>query len=340
MEFQWIWALPFLALVPLLAAGYIWALRRRSRFAVRYSSLTLVNSAIDKRSGYRRHLPPLMFLMAITTMLIAFARPSTVVAYPRQESTIILTIDCSASMTNADLKPSRIEAAKAAARAFVAKQDPMPLIGVVAFSESASLVQAPTTDRTAVLHAIDRLLPDTTTAIGSGVLVSLDAIFNEHRYASIVPTYRSVAVPKAPPATAMPPGTHSFGTIILLTDGQNVVGPAPLDAAAEAAARGVRIFTIGVGKPTLRGDQQQEQQVYSRYDELDETTLTKIAQMTDAQYFKATDSDQLAGIYRNLNSQVIMHKETFEITPGFTALAVLLLLVGSTLSLRWFSGLP
>lgn len=337
MEFQWYWALPFLALVPLLVVGYIWALRRRARFALRYPSLALVNSAIEKKSNYRRHVPPFMFLMAITTMLFAFARPSAVIAYPRQESTVILTIDCSASMSTADLKPNRIEAAKAAARAFVEEQNPMPMIGVVAFSESASLVQQPTTDRNAVLHAINYLYPDTTTAIGSGILTSLDAIFQQHNYASITPTYLPEPVPHAA-ATPVAPGTRSFGTIILLTDGQNVVGPAPLDAATEAARRGVRIYTIGVGKPVAPSDPGAP--VYTKYDELDETTLTQVAQMTDGKYFRATDSEQLASIYKNLDSQVVIQKNVLEITPGLTAFAVLLVLVGSTLSFRWSSGLP
>ncbi len=337
MQFQWYWALPFLALVPLLVIGYIWALRRRARFALRYPSLALVNSAIEKKSNYRRHLPPFMYLMAITTMLFAFARPSTVIAYPRQESTIILTIDCSASMTTTDLKPSRMEAAKAAARAFVEKQNPMPMIGVVAFSESASVVQGPTTDREAVLRAIDRLYPDTTTAIGIGILTSLDAIFQEHNFASITPTYQPAPLPKVA-VTPVAPGAHSFGTIILLTDGQNVVGPAPVDAATEAAKRGVRIYTIGVGKPAVSGDPGVP--AYTKYDELDEATLTQVAQLTDGQYFRATDTEQLASIYKNLNSQVVIQNDVVEITPGLTALAVLFVLVGSALSLRWFSGLP
>ncbi len=337
MQFQWNWALPFLALVPLLAVGYIWALRRRARFAVRYPSLVLVNSAIEKKSSYSRHVPPFMFLMAITSMLFAFARPSTVIAYPRQESTIILTIDCSASMTTTDLKPNRIEAAKAAARTFVEKQNPMPMIGVVAFSENASVVQAPTTDREAVLNAIDHLTPDTTTAIGSAILTSLDTIFHENTYAGIAPSYNPSPIPQTN-VTPVAPGTHSFGTIILLTDGQNVVGPAPVDAAAEAAKRGVRIYTIGVGKPADASNPSAP--VYTQYDELDEGTLTQVAQLTDGKYFRATDSEQLTGIYKNLDSQVIMQKDIVEITPGLTALAVLLVLVGSTLSLRWSSGLP
>ncbi len=337
MEFQWYWALPFLAVVPLLLVGYIWALRRRARFALRYPSLVLVNSAIEKKSNFRRHVPPFMFLMAITSMLFAFARPSAIIAYPRNQSTIILTIDCSASMTTTDLKPNRIEAAKAAARAFIEQQNPMPMIGVVAFSENASVIQAPTTDRQAVLNAIDTLAPDTTTAIGSAILTSLDAIFQEHNYAGIAPTYGPDPVPQVS-VTPVAPGTHSFGTIILLTDGQNVVGPAPVDAAAEAAKRGVRIYTIGVGKPADLSDPSAP--VYTRYDELDEGTLTQVAQLTDGKYFRATDSEQLAGIYKNLNSQVVIQKDMLEITPGLTALAVFFVLAGSTLSLRWFSGLP
>ncbi|MDE3089291.1 MAG: VWA domain-containing protein, partial [Chloroflexota bacterium] len=177
MVFQWPFMLWLLLLIPLLIVAYLIAQRRRQKYALRFASLSLVKDALGRGPGIRRHIPPALFLLALTVMVVALARPIAIVTLPSQEGTVILTIDVSGSMQADDLKPSRMEAAKAAARAFVDKQPTGVRIGVVSFSDNASIVQAPTDDKTAVLAAINRLQPQRATAIGRGLLTSVDAIF-------------------------------------------------------------------------------------------------------------------------------------------------------------------
>jgi Ca-activated chloride channel family protein len=321
--------LALLALVPLFVVIYIWVLRRRARYALRYSSLFVVHRAIDRKRRIRRHIPPLLFLLGLVAMLLAFARPYTEVLIPKEAATVILTIDTSASMASRDIKPSRIEAAKAAARVFIMRQDPMPRIGIVAFSESASVVQAPTLDRQAVLAAIGRLDVDTTTAIGRGILVSLDAILQD-------PTFKVFAAAPALSSTAAPTGPRVPASIVLLTDGQNVVGPVPTDAAQTAAQHGVRVFTIGIG--TIKNQAPGQRAPFN--DDLDEATLQRIAQITDAKYFRASDETALADIYRNLDPQIVFVKQKQELTIAFTAAAVLLNIIAGLFSVLSSSLLP
>ncbi len=165
-----------LLLIPALVVAYILAQRRRQRYALRYASLSLVKEALGRGPGIRRHIPPALFLMGLAVMLVALARPVSVVTLPAQEGTVILTMDVSGSMRADDLKPSRLDASKSAARAFVENEPPGVRIGVVSFSDNAFVVQAPTDDKEAVLAAINRLTPQRGTAVGRGLLTSLDAI--------------------------------------------------------------------------------------------------------------------------------------------------------------------
>src|SRR5438046_8824398 len=177
MNFIWPSALVLLVVGAGLAVLYVLAQRRRNRYALRYANLSLVREAIGKGPGWRRHVPPVLFIFALAFMAIAVARPQAVVAVPSQEGTVILAIDVSGSMLAEDMKPNRMEAAKAAARAVVDKQSDSVKSGVVSFSGDASIVQSPTTDKTLVIAAINRLRPQRATAIGRATLVSLDAIF-------------------------------------------------------------------------------------------------------------------------------------------------------------------
>ena len=340
MQFTWGWMLPSLVIVPLLIAAYIWSQRRRSRFVVRYSSLLIVKEALGKQPKWRRHLPPFFLLLAITAMLVGVARPVAVVIVPKPEATVILTIDVSGSMRATDIQPSRIEAAKAAARAFVQQQDPTTQIGVVAFSGNASLVQAPTTDRDAVLAAINRLSVQRSTAIGWGILTSLDAIFQDPEIVQTNSMVTNSNPTPIPSGTPMPAGTHVPAIVILLTDGQNVTGPSPLDATEQAANRGVRIFTIGVGTTTgttIGGGNTSRGGFRTA---LDEATLRKIADWTDGTYFHASNAEALRTIYQNLNTTLIVSTEKTELTMAFTAVAIVLMLVGLTFSFLWLGRLP
>ncbi len=339
MQFLWSDMLALLLLIPLFIVAYVWAQRRRARFALRYPSLQVVQGAVDKRAALRRHVPPVVFLLAVAAMLLAFARPYTEVLIPKHEATIILTLDTSASMGASDIKPTRMQAAKAAARAFVEHQDPMPRIGIVAFSDSAYLVQAPTTNKQAVLAAIDRLTLDTTTAIGRGILTSLDAVFESNKVPALGVSGPALAPPLNDP-TSPEKEQRPAGVVVLLTDGQNVVGPPPLEAAQEAASKGVRVFTIGIGTDAPSAAPGTRGAASTFPDELDEETLQKIAETTSAEYFRASDETALTTVYRNLDTQLVLTKEKIELSMAFTAAAIVLNLIGGVLAIVWLGRLP
>ncbi len=338
MSFLWIEMLWALLLVPVLVLAYILAQRRRRKYALRYASLSLVKEALGRGPGIRRHIPPALFLAGVGIAIFALARPVSTVTLPSQQGTVILTMDVSGSMRAEDLKPSRIEAAKAAARAFVQKQPKNVRIGVVSFSGSASIVQPPTTDREAVLSAIDRLSPQRATAIGSAILTSLEAIAEEpgRRPTPFVRDPLQLPDP-TPAATPVPRGTYAPAAIVLLSDGQSNTGPPPLRVVKQAADRGVRVYTVGVGTP--EGTVQRFEGMSFRV-RLDEDTLKRIAEETDAEYVKADTETDLRQIYENLSSNLVFKVEQTEITAGFTGAAVALILVAGTLSLLWFDRLP
>lgn len=338
MTFLWFEMLWAMLVVPALIIAYILVQRRRRKYALRYASLSLVKEALGRGPGIRRHIPPALFLMGMAAMIFALARPAATIILPSQQATVILTLDVSGSMRAEDLKPNRIEAAKSAARAFVAKQPRNVRIGVVSFSNNASIVQAPTIDREAVLAAINRLAMQRSTAIGSGILTSLDAIFEEPG-AKPTPSSRdplTLAEPTAIP-TPMPRGAYAPAIVVLLSDGQSNTGPPPLQVVKQAANRGVRVYTVGMGSPEGTVLSFEGRSVRVR---LDEETLKRIAEETDASYFRADSETDLRQIYENLSTQLVFKAEQTELTAGFTGLATVFLLVAGTLSLLWFNRLP
>ncbi len=332
MLFEWPLMLWSLLLAPALVALYILAQRRRKRYALRFASLSLVKEALGRGPGWRQHLPPALFLLSLAVMLFALARPLSVVTLPSQEGTVILTMDVSGSMRADDMKPNRLEAAASAARTFVERQPEGVKIGVVSFSDNAFLVQAPTSDKAEVIAAINRLTPQRGTAIGSALLTSVDAIFEEADLEG-----GAMMASDQPTPTPVPRGVYEPAIIVLLSDGQSNRGPNPLDVVDQVAARGVRVYTVGVGTPegTVLRNRGRSMRV-----RLDETTLKGIAEATDGAYFYAATESDLQTVYRNLSTHMVFRKQETEITAFFTAAAILLLLGAGTLSLLWFNRLP
>ncbi len=359
MQFLWPSLLWSLLLVPLLLAAYVWIQRRRRRYALRYSSLLVLKGAVTPGQRLRRHLPPVLFLVGLAAMLFGLARPQTTAIVPLDARTIILAIDTSGSMRTRDIEPSRIDAAKAAAVEFIKDQKGSTRIGVVAFSGTASIVQSPTIDHAAAEAAVDRLYPERSTAIGSGIVASLNAIYGN----IYTDTFGGDIAPAAPSALPTPvaKGTYAPATIILLTDGANVQGPSPIDAAEKAAQLGVRVFTIGVGNPNAAGSSSAGGPpagagsgpygnapyggsgggpTYRGRFEVDETTLRNIAETTDGEYHLATDANALTEIYRKLNSEIVFTTQKTEVTFYFTALGSLFLMGATALSILWFNRIP
>jgi Ca-activated chloride channel family protein len=336
MTFLWPEFLWLFALLPASIGLYLFVLNRRKKAALRYANLALLKEAVGNSLWWRRHLPPAILLLALGAMIAAIARPAAVITLPTSHETVILAIDVSGSMRAADVEPTRIEAAQAAARAFIAEQPRSTRIGVVAFAGSAALVQPPTSNRTDVLAAIDQLQLQHATAVGSGILVSLKAIFPEASFEVYPPRMRQAAAGSSsnPDFKPVPPGSYSSAAIILLTDGQTTTGPDPVEAARLAAERGVRVFTVGVGTDNgqiLTGEG------WSMRVRLDEEALRAIADLTRAEYFYAGTAMDLKKVYQSLRSKLVMEKKETEITALFSAIAAVTVLLSATLSLLWFN---
>jgi Ca-activated chloride channel family protein len=345
MSFIWGGMLWLLVLVPVLVGLYVLAQRRRQRYALRYASLSLVKDALGKGPGIRRHIPAVIFLAGMTVIIFALARPSATVMLPSEEGTVILSMDVSGSMRATDIKPSRMEAVKEAARIFIEKRPRNVRIGIVAFSGSAELIQPPTTDNDQLLAAVNRLHPERYTAIGSGLQAALDAIFEKPDQAQAAtdtpsPDPNNPLTP-APPdqrePPPVPPGSYKSAVIVLMSDGQSNQGPDPLDVADKAANLGVRVFTVGVGtkEGAIIGFEGFSFRVI-----LDEATLKAIAGKTAGEYFKASSEGDLQRIYNNLSTRLMVERERTEITALFVAAAAALLLAAGALSLLWFNRLP
>jgi Ca-activated chloride channel family protein len=249
---------------------------------------------------------------------------------------VILAFDISGSMAADDLDPTRMDAAKVAAQAFVEGSPPSTWIGVVAFSDSGFTVQAPTTDQEAILTTIDRLAPESGTSLANGILASLTTILA----AETEPPpglYTNRAPEPTPIPTPMPAGNYTSAVIVLLTDGENNESPDPLDAAQAAADRGVRIHTVGIGSEagtTLELDG------FSVHTRLDETLLRQISRITGGDYYSAQDEGKLWAIYENLDPQLAIKAEQMEVTSIFAGVSILVLLTGGALSLLWFGRTP
>jgi Ca-activated chloride channel family protein len=252
---------------------------------------------------------------------------------------VILAIDVSGSMRAQDVEPTRLAAAQAAAKSFIAEQPPGTRIGIVEFSATAALVQAPTANREELERTVDRLRTQGATAIGSAILVSLKALFPDAEVDLLAPNlYRRSGMGR-PPAKPVPslrataPGSYKSAAVILLTDGQNSAGPDPVEAARMAAERGLRIYTVGFG--TENGEISWDGGAAMRV-ALDEPTLQTVAGLTGAQYFHAGSASELRAVYRNLNAGSILETRSTEITAVFAAAAIMVLVAAWLLSLLWF----
>ncbi len=335
MSFIWPAMLFLLLFVPFLVVWYIRVQRQRRQLAASHGSPWIVSGPSGREPGGQRHIAPLFFLLSLTILIVALARPQTVLSLPRIEGTVILAFDVSGSMAADDFKPTRMEAAKSAARDFVERQPTTVQIGVVAFSDGAFAGQVPTGERQAILAAISRLAPQRGTSLGNGILAALNTIAqggkqSQSLYSNLTPT------PPLTP-TPMPKGTYTNAVIVMLTDGENNAPPDPLDAAQVAADRGVRIYTVGIGSAAgttlhING--------FTVHTQLNEPMLQQIAALTGGMYYNAENEQDLHTIYDNLSPQLVIKPEKTEVTAIFAGIGILGLLIGGTISLLWFGRLP
>jgi Ca-activated chloride channel family protein len=328
MSFIWPGMLVLLVAVPLFVAGYLSLARRRSQRSRALAAQGFAPTGPGRRLRRLRHVPFAFFLAAFVLLLVAFARPEVSFSLPHQEGTVILAFDVSNSMLATDLQPTRMDAAKAAARTFVEKQPKSIKIGVVAFSDGGLVTQEPTDVRPDVLAAIDRLTPQGATSLGQGIFTALNAIAGKPISADLSQLDSD--------ASNVDIGYFSSAAIVLFSDGQNTASPDPLQVAKLASVAGVHIYPIGIGSPKgtvvkVNG--------FSEATALDEQTLTDIASVTNGTYFNAQDTETLAGISKKIDLKSTSDGKKTEVTGLVTGVSALLLVVGGALSLVWFGRL-
>ncbi|MFN8620881.1 MAG: VWA domain-containing protein [Chloroflexota bacterium] len=357
MTFLWAWLLALLLVaVPVLVGGYLWTQRRRRPVGVRYSSLSLLRDVVPRSNRWRRHVPFALLLASVGAIVLALARPALVLAVPATGTNVILVMDVSRSMCSADIPPTRLEVAEQAAADFVRRQPSGTNIGLVAFSSFAAIVQPPTGDRDAVIAAIDHLTTGRWTAIGSGILAAIDAI------AAADPSVPRSVPPGRPGVAPAPvlPGANPPDVIVLLTDGANNIGPDPMEAAQQAADRGLKVYTIGygtysgggvsitcaprfVGKepdasaaPGLsRADPNQKRGGGRSRRGLDEQALLAVAEKTGATYHPASSAAELQAVFEGLPASMVVQHEVVEVSAGFVAVGGLLLALSLLLGRMW-----
>ena len=348
MNFLWPDFLWLLLLAPLLVIFYLWLLRRKKKMALRYASLSIVREAMGASQSVKRHVPPLLFLLALVAMIVAAARPMAVISLPSQQETIILAMDVSGSMRATDVKPNRLVAAQSAAKAFLTELPRHVRVGIVAFAGTAQVVQPATLSREDLVTAIDKFQLQRATAIGSAIVVSLAELFPEAGLDVGAMTYgrdrpsgrpldKSIAdkgEAKDKEFTPVPPGSYSSAAIILLTDGQRTTGVDTMEAAKLAADRGVKVYTVGVG--TVDGETIGFEG-WSMRVRLDEETLKAVASRTQAEYFYAGTAENLKKVYETLSSRLTVVKKETEISALLALAGAVLALLSGALSLAWFN---
>ena len=346
MRFLWPSMLWLLLLLPLLVGLYLWLLRRKRQTTVRLASIDVARLALGKGPGWRRHVPPLLMLLALAAMLFAVSRPAATITLPLSERTIMLAMDVSGSMRAEDVKPNRLVASQEAAKSFVNNLPAEVKVGVVSFAGTAAVVQAPTTSRDDVIAAIDRFQLQRGTATGSGIVLSLATLFPDHgieiqhitgqrNFPGGTPGRDGKDIRKSdkPAFTPVPPGSYNSAAIIMLTDGQRTTGPDPLEAAKMAAERGIRVYTVGIG--TTQGETIGFEG-WSMRVRLDEETLKNISVLTHGEYFYAGTAEDLKKVYEGLSSRMVVERKETEVSALFAALGAVLAALSAGLSVLWF----
>ncbi|MGI3785284.1 MAG: vWA domain-containing protein [Janthinobacterium lividum] len=343
MTFTWPWALLSLLAVPALLA-LTWLLRRRRRrAAVRVTSIALVRAALPRRTRWVRLLPSLLLLLGLAALGLGSARPQASVPVASDSTTIMLAMDVSGSMCSTDVLPNRITVAQQAAIKFIEAEGGRTRIGLVAFAGVAGLQVPPTTDTDALVAAVNDLSTARGTAIGSAIMTSVDAI------AAVDPTVAPSGVdPEAAQRTGVAPDV-----IVVLTDGANTQGVEPVTAAATAAVRGVRVFTIGFGTttPTRMACTGQQAGGWAgggggAYGGgfggggrsplvIDEDALEEVAKTTGGEYYRAESADQLTLALRDLPSHVTVARKNVDVASWFAGGGGLLVVLAVGLSLWW-----
>ena len=319
MSFTWPLVLTALAALPILVWLYIDIDRRRVASQARFGNPDLLPNVVDRAPGRLRYLPPLVLLVALALMIVGVARPHATVTVPREEATIVLAMDVSRSMKATDVQPTRLDAARVAAKTFLDEVPKKFQVGVVSFASRAVVGVAPTEDRALVSTALDSLKPGEGTAIGDAVALSLRV------------GQPSGAASETPPRA-----------IVLLSDGARDGGQvAPSAAAQQAKRRGVPVYSVLVGTP----DGVVQEKLAGGYRQIirvppDPQTLQQVSTTSGGRFFSAPDAEGLKRVYEDLGSRLGTRQQNREVTDVFAAVAAALLLIAATTSAFLFKRVP
>ena len=340
MNFLWPHNLWLMLALPLLPALYLWLLRRPGRPALRLSSVGVARTVL--RRPWRRHVPPGLFMLALSVLLFSLARPTAPVTLPWTRSTVMLAIDVSLSMRVKDVKPTRMVAAQEAAKTFLHEVPRNIEVGIVTFAGSAQVAQQATIDRQSLVGAIDAIQMQIGTAVGSAIVLCLAELFPDHGIdlgeLTFDPRREAHSLDKKtkpPPKQITPvlPGSYDSAALILLSDGRRTTGVDTLEAAKMAADRGVRIYVVGLGTVDGHANAEEGMAIYLK---LDEPTLRAVARMTDGAYYHAGTAEDLRIVYQKLGSSLQIRTRETELTALLALLAAFLIMAGACLSLLWF----
>jgi Ca-activated chloride channel family protein len=305
-----------LVAIPLLVAAYVLATRRKNRRGMRFTNTSMLDVVIPRQSQWRRHLAVALSLLSLVTLTTAFAQPTTSVNVPRERATIVVVIDASLSMQATDVPPNRLDAAKAAAIAFVNSLPEKYNVSVVSMAGATSILVPPTLQHGTVANAINSIKLQDSTAIGAGIDTAMAALQQ---------------APKDPAH----PDEPAPGAIVLLSDGSNTTGRAPQQAAGDAKLAGVPVYTIAYGTENGYVDLDGKRNPVP----VDKEQMLQIAQISGGQYFAAATPEQLKTVYQNISSEVGYEKADREVTSQFAgfglAFAVLAALGAISLGARW-----
>jgi Ca-activated chloride channel family protein len=305
-----------LLVIPLVVLGYIFATRRKNRRGMRFTNTSMLDVVVPKQSQWRRHVAVALSLLSLITLTAAFARPKTQIDVPRERATVVLVIDASLSMQATDVHPSRLDAAKRAAIEFVHALPEKYNVSVVSMAGASAILVPPTTAHNTVESAINSIKLQESTAIGEGIATALRALQQ---------------APKDPDN----PNAIAPGAIVLLSDGTNTTGRAPLQVADEARAAKVPVYTIAYGTENGYVDLDGKREPVP----VNHEEMRQIAEATGGDYFAAATADQLKKVYQNIRSEVGYEKADREVTARFAgyglALAVLAALGAISLGSKW-----
>ena len=296
----WLAGLLFL---PVIAAGYYYAMKRKKRDALLFSQVSFVKSSMGKsRSSFQSHIPFILTVLAIGLLFIGLADPHVPLTQAKEGVNVVLAIDNSGSMQATDYTPTRLEAAKSAADLLIKDLDPHDYAGVVVFESGATTVAYLSPDKDEVRQKLAALAPRPgETAIGDGLGLALDM-------ATSIPGRKDV--------------------VILLSDGVSNAGMiTPEEAVATAQASGIPVFVVGMGspKPVILG---YDFTGSPQYAEFNETALRYIADNTGGKYFQAVDAKTLLDIYAGLNQNIVHEPEETSIKDIFIVIAIIVLGLG------------